>query len=105
MRHIDADSLIKWLTIPTGFLTNCEDCNGYGKECVDCILEYAIKPHIETVRCGKWVNAYPQIEKNPMFMYGICSLCGFEQSISMDLKFCPNCGAKMCGDKNESNRC
>lgn len=46
---------------------------------------------------GKWINAYPDIEPNPMFMYGICSVCGFEQSISDKLKYCPNCGAKMEG--------
>lgn len=44
---------------------------------------------------GRWINAYPDTEPNPMFMYGICSICGFEQSISDKLNFCPNCGAKM----------
>jgi rubrerythrin len=46
---------------------------------------------------GEWINAYPDIEPNPMFMYGICSQCGFEQSISDKLNYCPNCGAKMDG--------
>ena len=40
-------------------------------------------------------NAYPEIEPNPMFMYGICSICGFKQSISDKLKFCPECGSMM----------
>lgn len=44
---------------------------------------------------GKWINAYPKIETNPMFMYGKCSECGFEQSLSGKLNFCPNCGADM----------
>ena len=44
---------------------------------------------------GHWINAYPDIEPNPMFMYGICSVCGFEQAISNKLNFCPNCGADM----------
>ena len=44
---------------------------------------------------GKWINAYPKIETNPMFMYGICSECGFKQSLSGKLNFCPNCGADM----------
>lgn len=48
---------------------------------------------------GKWINAYPKIETNPMFMYGICSECGFEQSLSGKLNFCPNCGAKMEGEE------
>lgn len=44
---------------------------------------------------GYWINAYPKIEPNPMFMYGICSECEFEQSLSDSLKYCPECGAKM----------
>ena len=47
------------------------------------------------VRHGRWIDAYPDIEPNPMFMYGICSECGFEQGISKYLNYCPNCGAKM----------
>lgn len=46
---------------------------------------------------GEWINAYPDIEPNPMFMYGVCSQCGFEQSISDKLNYCPHCGAKMDG--------
>ena len=53
------------------------------------------------VRHGKWINAYPEIEPNPMFMYGICSVCGFEQSVSDKLKYCPNCGAKMDGGQDD----
>ena len=44
---------------------------------------------------GRWIDAYPDIEPNPMFMYGICSECGFEQGLSKYLKYCPDCGAKM----------
>ena len=47
------------------------------------------------VRHGRWIDAYPDIEPNPMFMYGICSECGLEQGISKYLNYCPNCGAKM----------
>ena len=46
---------------------------------------------------GRWIDAYPDIEPNLMFMYGICSECGFEQAISKYLKYCPDCGAKMDG--------
>ena len=44
---------------------------------------------------GHWINACPDLEPNPMFGYAICSNCGFEQSLSTKLKYCPNCGAKM----------
>ena len=50
---------------------------------------------VAPVRHGKWIDAYPDIEPNPMFMYGICSECGFEQGISKYLNYCPNCGEKM----------
>ena len=48
---------------------------------------------------GEWKSSYPEIESNPMFMYGICSICGFEQSISNKLNYCPNCGARMKGEQ------
>ena len=51
-------------------------------------------------KTGRWINAYPDIEPNPMFMYGICSVCGCEQAISNKLNFCPNCGADMRGEQD-----
>lgn len=50
---------------------------------------------------GKWINAYPDIESNPMFMYGICSVCGYKQAISDKLNFCPDCGADMRDENDE----
>ena len=52
---------------------------------------------VAPVRHGRWIDAYPDIEPNPMFMYGICSECGFEQGISKYLNYCPNCGCRMDG--------
>ena len=43
---------------------------------------------------GHWIQSYPDIEPNPMYMYSICSVCGGEQSIRYDLPFCPWCGSK-----------
>ena len=59
---------------------------------VDCFQTAA---DVAPVRHGRWIDVYPDIEPNPMFMYGICSECGFEQGISKYLKYCPDCGAKM----------
>ena len=56
---------------------------------------------VAEVRHGRWIDAYPDIEPNPMFMYGICSECGFEQGISKYLNYCPDCGAKMDGGDNK----
>ena len=60
-------------------------------EDVDAIPAADVAP----VRHGQWINAYPDIEPNPLFMYGICSNCGFEQGLSDKLNYCPNCGTKM----------
>ena len=59
---------------------------------------------VAPVRHGRWIDAYPDIEANPMFMYGICSECGFEQGISKYLNYCPNCGARMTEDIDEQKR-
>ena len=50
---------------------------------------------VAPVRHARWIDAYPDIEPNPMFMYGICSNCGFEQGLSDKLNYCPNYGSKM----------
>lgn len=105
MRPIDADKLIEWLTNPTGFLANCEDCNSYGRECVLCIVEEAIQnaPTIEAepVRHGipvahykTWFNS--DGEPVTTLRYGYkCPFCG-----DTDIKrFCPTCGTKMDGKK------
>ena len=84
---------------------DCKGCNLKNLETMlnngkfDCLMNEnrCINPFedVATVRHGRWIDAYPDIEPNPMFMYGICSECGFEQGISKYLNYCPNCGAKM----------
>ena len=65
--------------------------------------EYTPSADVVPVRHGWWIDAYPDIEPNPMFMYGICSECGLEQGISKYLNYCPNCGAKMDGGDSNSD--
>ena len=68
----------------------------YKSPCSECkMIESLQAADVAPVRHGRWIDAYPDIEPNPMFMYGICSECRFEQSISKYLNYCPNCGAKM----------
>ena len=45
---------------------------------VEFIPVFRMKEWIERIqpRKGEWINVYPDIEPNPMFMYGICSVCG-----------------------------
>ena len=70
----------------------------YTKKSVICSVVELPSAESERKR-GEWINAYPDIEPNPMFMYGICSVCGFKQSISDKLKYCPNCGTDMRGEE------
>ena len=89
----------------------CERCNEEMSESPcepsDCFAREVIKTFpaadVAPVRHGRWIDAYPDIEPNPMFMYGICSECGFEQGISKYLNYCPNCGAKMDGGDGNSD--
>ena len=74
-------------------LSRGDGCGNVCRRAIERILSADVVP----VRHGRWINAYSDIEPNPMFMYGICSECGFEQGISKYLNFCPNCGAKMDG--------
>ena len=94
-RLIDADELTKDIEYSA-------DMGGVLGKVVEYVKYYAkymvaSSPTIEERKTGHWINAYPDIEPNPMFMYGICSICGCEQSISNKLKFCPDCGAYMRG--------
>ena len=92
--YIERESLINHVEdLPTwgadGNLLDREDVIGS--------IENRLAADVAPVRHGRWIDAYPDIEPNPMFMYGICSECGFEQGISKYLKYCPDCGAKMDG--------
>ena len=101
-KYIDREALVEWLKrIP---LKDLSDGRGLCRVIFEDDFKRAIKKipkgiivDVSPVRHGRWVDAYPDIEPNPMFMYGICSECGFEQGISKYLNYCPNCGAKMDG--------
>ena len=101
-KYIDREALVEWLKrIP---LKDLSDGRGLCRVIFENDFKRAIKKipkgiivDVAPVRHGRWIDAYPDIEPNPMFMYGICSECGFEQGISKYLNYCPNCGAKMDG--------
>lgn len=84
MRLIDAD------TLKAEFTGNFQDKWHYTG--IRAIIDVA--PTVEAVPVvhGHWVER--NIE-TPMFLYGECSECAFEQSLSYYLNYCPNCGAKM----------
>lgn len=103
MRLIDADTLKPKLKAIIEAETQVYGRGSWGFA-VRCMEVVEDAPTIEPERkTGRWINAYPDIEPNPMFMYGICSECGFDQSISDKLNYCPNCGADMRGEKNETD--
>lgn len=57
-----------------------------------------IKYDVAEVRHGKWIdNSYP-LEGFPIYRFN-CSLCNYLTSKIGQMKFCPNCGAKMDGKK------
>ena len=99
-KYIDREDLVEWLKrIP---LKDLSDGRGLCRVIFEDDFKRAIKKipkgiivDVAPMRRGRWIDAYPDIEPNPMFMYGICSECGFEQGISKYLNYCPNCGAKM----------
>ena len=97
---------IDWYSICKGQLTtgspNSENAL-YKANSIYEVIDNVPASDVESMRHGRWIDAYPDIDPNPMFMYGICSECGFEQGISKYLNYCPNCGAKMYGGDNNSD--
>lgn len=54
--------------------------------------EEYIYPYPEFVKQPHWIT---HNKDNPFEIYGECSECGFEQTISDRLNYCPNCGVRM----------
>lgn len=91
-------------------LRSCSDCKHFDMDTADCdwgIFEECTEAYYIAIQAlqeperkkGQWIQSYPDIEPNPMYMYSICSVCGGEQSIRYDLPFCPWCGSKNGEDK------
>jgi hypothetical protein len=108
-RLIDANALIDWMTKPTGFRCNCDDCPD--TDCLHCIVEDCIK-NAPTVDAAEVVHGRNETKQHPVDEF-ICSVCGYvcqdthkyvydedAEDWSMyefEFKYCPNCGAKMDG--------
>ena len=111
---ISRSALKEWLTRPTGFRANCEDCTDI--DCLDCIIGEAIdnapavdaekvceqmglvkeamdmaKAYLRPVRHGRWI-----ISSDGYYPY--CWDCKARPKGGNMTKYCPNCGAKMDGD-------
>ena len=103
-RLIDANALIDWMTRPTGFRCNCDDCPDI--DCLHCIIEDCIKnaPTVDAVEVvhGHWIET----EEGT-----ICSEChehpfsdGYFAIANYNGDWCPNCGAKMDGERKDNER-
>lgn len=104
MRLIDADALI----------TKCG--NWYTEEGTECgfigILKNLIdeQPTIEERKTGRWEEIHIDVandDKGRSYRFYVCTACGVTSIPAMlaiekkQLKFCPNCGADMRGEKDE----
>ena len=104
-KYIDREALVEWLKrIP---LKDLSDGRGLCRVIFEDDFKRAIKKipkgiivDVAPVRHGRWIDAYPDIEPNPMFMYGICSECGFDMWKHDPHNYCPNCGSKMDGGED-----
>ena len=93
MRLIDADALMRVIdAVPLTF-DGGVDINE---------LETVIneQPTIEERKTGEWINVTNDESLEEEYE---CSVCGYELFYSNPTKFCPNCGARMRGERNDNN--
>lgn len=115
-RLIDADALAERLR-----LQYCKDCNNYNEikcracnidDTIDFIEDAPVVDAVEVVH-GEWIKNEPNTEAmrewhkhgigkamSEKSIYWTCSRCGRWGTPS--LKYCPNCGAKMDGERKVS---
>ena len=95
MRLIDADALTNHIKDELCFPVECEECTFFQPYDKECILKIWVDnaPTIDTERRGKWKD----IDGDGQ--YWECSVCG--EVLCCNNNFCPNCGAKMDGERDE----
>ena len=100
MRLIDGDAVYAKINK----LRDADKLNGYELILLDTVLA-AIKfsDTVDAVKHGHW-SQYAEPHEDGKGLY-ICSVCN-EMYVMHDdeYKFCPSCGAKMDGDKNDYSR-
>lgn len=106
MRLIDAEKLAevlnRYLEAPHVQLRNSDVSVGLRMGIKTCLtfLNNANTIEAEPVRHGRWIDKGE---------YAVCTECGGRSGTQYDgvepvplmVQFCPNCGAKMCGDRKE----
>ena len=117
-RMIDADALRDALGI-TGTADSCKGCKYNDRFEFACntdaapTFEYVCEmiddaPTIEERKTGKWIREtkhYKDSEQEFYYYEERCSECGTKRKIGWaEVRYCPNCGAKMEGEQNVCNQ-
>lgn len=99
-RYIDADKLMERVNCKRyRKYHTCVGCDFFDEQDSWCSGELfgvqimdAPAENVAPVVHAHWID----VDANdPFLLHGKCSHCGYEQWIRSDLRFCPNCGAKM----------
>lgn len=85
-RYIDAEALERAVSRPSLFDINKDD--------VIALIVEQPAADVEEVRHGEWTKS------SPYNRFMNCSSCGFGQNHTT-FNYCPNCGAKMDGERRE----
>lgn len=102
MRLVDADMITLYLIVegqnyPDKYGFSCGDTIKFSPSEVKKIIQKM--PTIEERKTGKWEmkpDPYGFFEEIP-----VCSECGYTTEMRKTYNFCPNCGARMEGSKDE----
>ena len=96
MRLIDADALEK------EFCHGCQYEHNKYANCIDCAVANAPTVDAVPVVHGYWETIFSV--DCVTYKYK-CSNCGHYVRIGSDRNFCPNCGARMDGERKEDGDC
>ena len=102
---IDANALMEELSSLTMTITGLRDGKGvlaefmneYRNSVLRIVDEAPTVDAVEVVH-GRWKHQY---EKG--MSYKVCSICGCRNGLDLKFNYCPNCGAKMDGERTDNN--
>lgn len=102
-RYIDADKLIERLVFKRN--TDNIDRKKYaGLECAIAQCKKAPTADVVEVRHGHWISQEEAVQLDRYDLAYTCSVCGhcdWDCTESENFNYCPNCGAKMDGERRE----
>ena len=101
MRLIDADGLRELLD--GGYDIDLDELPETKAELLR-MIDYQETVDAEPVRHGHWITEKEASERGEIWLWDCCSVCGhcdWDCTESEDFNYCPNCGAKMDGERSE----